>query len=483
MFHNKTSLSYFKIFSATLMLSLLSACSESFLDIPDTSTVDSEVAIQSVSDMQTVLNGLYNRLGHYWFYGRNFPVIAELMSDNVYLSGTNSGRYTDINDYIVTKDNEYAYEMYHHIYKMIVNANILINSASKVDGDESKKNAVLGQAYALRALGYFDLARLYGQPYNDKDPSTELAVPLVLESTVKLPDKIPHPKRSSVKKVYDRVIKDFKKAISLLPTQLPGSSSSFKGKITKNAAKALLSRVYLYTENWKGAESMAADVINSDQYKLLSTNDLVSDFNEDNNSESIFEIIYTSSENEGTNSLFAFYNQDGGSYADALPTWNLYNIYDSTDVRRDFMKIGDRRDGPETNIPLAFKFTDSENDFKVIRLAEVYLNRAEAEARLGKEDDAIADLKKIAKRAEPSVTINGNLKGQALVKRILLERRKELAFEGQRIFDLTRNKKTFKSYYTETDYKTIDSPSEKTILPIPKNAIDANKNLEQNPGY
>lgn len=159
------------------------------------------------------------------------------------------------------------------------------------------------------------------------------------------------------------------------------------------------------------------------------------------------------------------------------------------------MEIGDRNaNGAEKNVPLILKYgTDQTNaeNIKVIRLAEVYLNRAEAEAHLGESKPAtateniaaIADLTKIAQRGDPAAVIDATLTGQALIDRVLLERRKELAFEGQRLFDLTRNKKDFVKYESEGGTMNITYPSDKTILPVPQSAIDVNGNLEQNPGY
>src|SRR5699024_6467174 len=222
------------------------------------------------------------------------------------------------------------------------------------------------------------------------------------------------------------------------------------------------------------------------QYSLLSTSNFVDEYSEANNSESIFEIVNTFTDNSGSSSVAYYYNQDG--YGDGLPSWNLYNIYSKTDVRRNFMKIGDRSGGRgEKDVPLVTKFKkmggNFEQDVIVIRLAEVYLNRAEARAHLGKHDEAISDLAKIADRSDPSVQINSNLSGQDLVERILLERRKELAFEGHRLFDLTRNKKDFVKYYTGGDSTVVEYPNERTILPIPESELNKNDNLTQNPGY
>jgi hypothetical protein len=470
---------------AALSLSIYS-CGKSFLDIPSTGSIDASKAINNISGLKTNLNGVYNLLQSDEIYGRSLTLLPDLMSDNVYVSDQNSGRYLDYNRYNVRNTDGTASDLWDHIYRLIANCNIIINSGKSLMVESDKKDekqVVVGQAYALRALGYFNLVRLFAQPYNSTSDASQSGVPLVIKTSISLPKKVNKPKRSSVKKVYDRIISDFKNAINLLPTTLPGQSSSFKGKITKNAAKALLSRVYLYTENWKGSKTMASDVINSGQYQLLSTNDLVSDYSENNSSESIFEIVNTDDDNEGTNSLASIYNQNL-SYGDMLATYNLYNIYAPTDVRQNFMEIGDRKQiGAEKNVPLVLKYKSESQDITVIRLAEMYLNRAEAEAHLKQLVSARTDLERIAKRADPNVSIDSNLSGKQLINRILLERRKEFAFEGQHLFDLTRNKKSFTKYRSESEKIDVKYPSNKTILPIPESAIDVNPNLTQNSGY
>src|SRR5699024_974955 len=111
------------------------------------------------------------------------------------------------------------------------------------------------------------LCNFFAHPYNYTADASHLAVPLVLKSSIDA-SKIKYPGRSTVKEVYDAIIHDFKEAIKRLPEVIPDKSSSYKGMITLNAAKALLSRVYLYMGDWEDTKKMAADVISSGQYSL-----------------------------------------------------------------------------------------------------------------------------------------------------------------------------------------------------------------------
>jgi hypothetical protein len=476
-----------KVIFLLLTVFLISSCSDSFLDLHTKEATDARNAIVDIQSMEYAIYGLYALLQNSSYYNRTFYLLPDLMSDNVYLSNRRRF-YAPFEKYMVKADNSYVEGTWNQIYRVIVNSNLIIQKGSNLkvlDSEKAKKRGMIGEAYAIRGLANFDLCRLYAQPYNFTADASQLSIPLVLKSSFNV-DELTFPKRSTVKEVYDAIVQDFKQAIQRLPVTTPGESSSFKGRITLNAAKALLSRVYLYMGDWKDSEDMATEVIDSKQYTLLATDELVSDYSNRNNSESIFEIINSFTDNSGSNSVDYYYNQDG--YGDALASWNLYNLYSSTDVRRNFMKIGDRSGGGgEKDVPLVTKFKKLKGNFAqdviVIRLAEVYLNRAEARAHLGDDAGAIADLTAIAKRADPNVKIDPSLTGQRLINRILLERRKELAFEGQRLFDLTRNKKSFVKYHTGGDSTIITYPSKKTILPIPQRELNINKNITQNPGY
>ncbi|RYG11761.1 MAG: RagB/SusD family nutrient uptake outer membrane protein, partial [Chitinophagaceae bacterium] len=271
------------------------------------------------------------------------------------------------------------------------------------------------------------------------------------------------------------------------PTTPVGFSASNKGHVSHYAAKALLARVYLYMEDWENAEAMATDVITGNKYTLLTNANLVSgstNFRNQNNAEAIFEVVYNSTNNLGTDRLAAFLLQ-GSSYGDGLATDDLYNIYTATDVRRGFMSKASRSsaENPANVITKYNNTTTFEEGVKVIRLAEVYLIRAEARAKqTGKDALAAADLDVIAIRGDATKT-STTATGTALQTLILEENRKEFAFEGHRLFDLTRHKLAFTKYRTGGITIPIANNSLKTVLPIPLAEMNANTNMEQNEGY
>ena len=240
-------------------------------------------------------------------------------------------------------------------------------------------------------------------------------------------------------------------------------------------------------EDWANAEKYATDAL-AGPYTLLARGSYVSSWSSKFSSESLFEIANTGTDNAATNSIGYFYEQVG--YGEGLATADLYSQYTSTDVRRQLIPIGVRKVTFENPAYFVKKYplgaSTRDDNVRVLRLSEVYLIRAEARAELSKTDatkitGAQADLNAIVTRADASA-IPVVLTGDALVERILLERRKELAFEGNRFFDLTRRKKNVR-HIRSTDEVTYTYPNNKFVMPIPVAETNANRNIEQNPGW
>lgn len=143
------------------------------------------------------------------------------------------------------------------------------------------------------------------------------------------------------------------------------------------------------------------------------------------------------------------------------------------------------------NLIQKFPRNDTQDDnVHVLRLSEMYLIKAEAHAQLNEDTDAQQALDVIIHRAleipvPPDTLPVSTETGQALQDKILLERRKELAFEGFRLFDLTRHGITFNKYRQDGDPIEINAPANRTILPVPIDEINVNPNIanQQNPGY
>jgi hypothetical protein len=482
----------YKILPLLMVALSFGSCKKEFLEIDPQQQTAVDLVVIDLPTTKAAVMGTYGLLQSVDYYGRTFTVLPDLIADNMYISRKNSKRYTTYDQYIVTTNDGSASGAWERGYQTVVNSNIIIAKGEQLVVPETQvaeMKHLIGEAYTLRALAHFDLLRLFAAPYNATADASHLGVPVVIKSGTSKEDVI-SPKRNTVKEGYTQIVADLQKAISILPATAPvGFSASNRGHITHYAAKALLARVYLYMGDWVNAETMATDVIAANKYTMLSNANYVTgatNFRTQNNAEAIFEVQYTATNNLAQNALSSFLLQ-GASYGDGLATDELYNLYKSTDVRRGFM-VKSKRSGSGGEDP-AFVITKYNNistyeeGVKVIRLSEVYLIRAEARAKQGGKDAlAAADLDVVAKRAD-ATALTTTETGQALQDLILVENRKEFAFEGHRLFDLTRHKLAFTKYRTGGLTIPVPNNSLRTVLPIPLSEMNANPNMEQNEGY
>lgn len=464
------------LYTLILFSLFCTACNKDFLDREPYSSLPNAEAITNAADMRTALNGIYAALRSPDLYGRTIPLVGDLLADNVYISTTNSNRYLEFQNINYTVNNNFISSLWQTAYNAILDANNVINSSLQGTDEISQYR---GEALTLRALLYFELVKFYALPYT-VDPDA-LGVPLILTY-----DPFVKPKRNTVSEVYAQIETDLKAAIPLL---LMERSS---GYITEYAAKALLARMYLFKGDWVQALATAEDVIKNSGYQLLNANQVgtywASNTARTDKLETLFEVVFDLVGNAGNNSLAYFYDQAGG-YGDALAAQALYNLYSPTDVRRSLILPSSPTRG---NVRVVNKYPNSnqpdKDEVKVIRLSEVYLIAAEAALQTGKEDLARTYLNALATRRDPNFT-GYTQTGMALLQSILTERRKELAFEGHRYWDLARYnldvvRENLSGNYTGVPL-VIPAGYFRRILPVPQTELDANPNIrpEQNPGY
>jgi len=456
---------------------LLSSCKKSFLDLRPYTSVSSDVAITNESDMQAALNGAYGNMNSPNLYGRSTPLFGDLVSDNVYISTVNSNRYLDFFQINYTTTDENGQGIWQSAYSTILRANNVINSS--LQGNENI-DQLRGEALAIRGLMYFELVKFFAKPYT-VDPNA-LGVPLILvyDPTLK-------PQRNSVQEVYTQIEKDFTDAANLM------TQDKSSGFFTKWAAMALLARMYQFKGEWDKALTTAEDVINNSGYSLLQLNDVLSFWQNNTDRgdklEVLFEIVFDATNNINNSSLPYFYDQ--GGYGDALATESLYDLYSNTDVRKDLFIVGSPIRGADAKVVNKFPNTGAadKDEMKVIRMSELYLIAAEAAYHNNDEPTALTYLNDVATERDPSFA-GYSSSGQALLDDILLERRKELAFEGHRYWDLARNNLNVTRVDLANNYPgnvplILETSNFRRILPIPQAELDANPNIreQQNPGY
>jgi len=468
---------------------LSSACEQDLKPFASKSNAD---ALVTPVDLQIATYGTYSGLVNAE-YTRMQHFMSEYPGDNVALSGTTSDALYNVYTYTHFPGMYVTDYFWRQGYKVIYSANQIIE---KIEGGESEElDQLKGENLYLRAMVHFDLVKFFGRPY----PQGQGNNPgIVIKNSTDTEDL---PSRSTVKEVYDFIIADLEKSASLMTA---GKTASFA---SKEVAYALLSRVHLYKEDNAKAIEYANLVINSGRYELLQTSNYKSYFTgiPDSNDETIFAIRHTLADNRDKDAIGSMYYNDpatgssgwGEMYA-SLEYVKLLNKYPE-DARHSFIELqmvnGDTlRRG---NVPKVFvnKYNWQEGVVNLsspvyLRLAEMYLNRAEANAKLGNDELAIGDVNLIRQRAGLSGTALysvGDLKGKESVLDVVLEeRRLELAFEGHRPQDLFRNNKplirAYPGFHSLDRFNQTILPSDnRVIFFIPEREVIVNPNLTQNP--
>jgi len=452
----------------TMSFLLLISCNQDeFLDKQPYDKIITENIITDFNTFEAAAKGVYENFQNVYYYGSYYMILSDLMSDNV--KNNNYSVFADIDKYQTTVEDRYAQRTWDKIAAQIAQCSIVIRQAEEFDFGFEQEDAtkLIGQLYVVRSLAYFDMQRLFAQPYNFTADASHLGVPIIDEEMVGI--EIISPARSTTAEVYTKIINDIEKGIEII-----GDDTSSIYFINKNSAKALLARINLYMENWEAANNFATEVING-SYDLVSNTDYVSSWADDFTSESIFSIVNTDTDNTGFSSMTYYYGRPR-YYA----TDDLFNSLDVDDVRKNLITANKVLKYPA--------YTTRDNNIPVIRLSEMYLIQAEALSEMGgaNEDAAKTAINKILLRSNPAATPYTET-GDALKNVIEVERRKELMFEGHRLFDLTRKKKSFTKYSTSVGLPIdVPYPNNLTILPIPQTEVDANENIsedQQNAGY
>lgn len=440
--------------------------------------------LQTEAGCEAMLYGVYDLMQETTFYGRDILIVPEVLADNSRLSPVAS-RYKGQADNRIGSHLDIWVES----YEIIALLNEVIEYAEKLP-ETSKVKAIWGEALALRGLTYFNLARVYGREPGHLVDNFDLCVPLILKAFFydggPMGEDV-YPARATVAEVWGQIEKDLTEGFSLLKGNDDGLMPKRMGAL---ATQAILSRVYLYEGKWKECVE-ASDYVTANAPFDLYGGTYTNIFSK--GEETIFYLFFTNSENWGSSSLQSINGMmeselDSEGYdigkgvgdADLCVAEELIALFDQkNDLRiKAFRKA--KINGEK--VWWTKKFNGWQGAFgldnvPVIRLSEVVLNRAEAQAELKKDTEALADVNELrTKRGLEAVSFSG----EELLNEILLQRRLELAQEGHRFFDLKRRGETISKPAGRTPVSYEDF---RVVARISETQMDANKNLENNPGY
>jgi hypothetical protein len=446
-----------------LSLIILFTSCKKFLEVQPKLQIDQLEAITNAGTAKTAANGLFNLVANNNYYGSNFPALAYLSAGDIQWSGS-QGDPSEITKHLTSATNGYVQSAWTAIYKTIAQANHIIAKVPQVNDPlltTTLRNQYLGEAYFVRALAYFDLARGWG------------GVQLILNPTNASTDNLGIP-RSSLADTYAQVLKDLNAAEPLVPTGIS------RNRVTLRTVQALKARFYLYQKQWLLAEQFATSVIGDNaNYSLVTPYSAFFANNAVATNESVFELAYTVSNTNGHSNWWL---------PPALGGRREWSPNDALVALLNNPAVGGNRNAliaqtaPPGNLwygKLYYRNPLGTDPAYVIRIAELYLIRSEARAQQGNIvglNSAQSDLNAVRARANVGPTTAATLDDILLA--LEKERQVEFPFEADRWFNLVRTDRA----------KTVLSLPDKHLylFPIPYNETLVDPQLagaNRNPGY
>jgi tetratricopeptide (TPR) repeat protein len=431
---------------AIVVIILIGSCWSSckkFLESKPVSQVSEDNFYKTEADFHQALIGAYAAFGQLYQGNGYYSLLVDLRSDNtteLTAGGGGNDAKMNIDEFKEVPDNEHLTAFWQNSYVMITRANNIISRIDDAAIDDQLKKQYAGESKVLRALGYFNIVRMFGDvplvtaPVTDIDASYKIG-------------------RTPVAEVYAQIITDLTDAIAVLP---PAYSDAEVGQATLGAAQSLLGMVYMTQKKYEDAATAFKKVIDGKVYSLLPVYADLYKAGMQGNKEAIWQAQYKS----GTAGLgsnlpnhFAPVGSDGvtiptgGAYGFNQPTDDIANAYTAGDVRRDNIADGYTKDGAFVAAKYIRGYVDRETgggyldsgaDWYVLRYADILLLYAEALNEVGKgpNGDAYLYLNLVRKRAGL-----GDLSGldyNSFKTAVYNEERLESPFEGHRWFDLLR---------------------------------------------
>lgn len=481
---------------ALVILAFSGTSCKEFLESNPVSQIGETDFFKTESDFNQALVGAYSAFGQVYQGNGYYPLLVDLRSDNtteLTAGGDGNDAKRNIDEFRETTDNEHLTAFWQNSYILIARANSIL---SRIDGGavaDNLKKQYTGEALTLRALGYFNLVRLFG------------GVPLVTEPVTNI-DASYKVGRSTVQQVYAQIEADLLKAEGLVPVSYDESGV---GRATRGAAQSLLGQVYLTQKKYAEAAAELKKVVTAGTYSLLPVYADLYKAGKQGNAEAIWQAQYKNAANYLGSNLpnhFAPTGSEGitipsgGAYGFNQPTEDIAAAYSAGDVRRNNIADGYTNGG--TFVAAKYirgyveretggGYADSGADWYVIRYADILLMYAEAlnEANKGPVADAYTAINQVRKRAGLS-DLSG-LAYETFKTAVYNEERLESPFEGHRWFDLLRTDRALtvmNAKVTAGGNKTvgISTPIKpyQLLYPIPALVVTTSTPaIRQNDGY
>jgi hypothetical protein len=445
------------------------------------------------ADFEQAKNAMYSAFRGSGYYdgggaGGGFVITPDIMSDNLIFNteGRQSGR---VNAEFTYNANNTPSGLYGTAYRIISRANSIIDKIDNLS-DGNYKNNILGQALAVRAICHFDVARAYAE-IPTQSPGSKQTIGIAYVKTFN-PQQLPS-RLATVEAVYDEIINDLETASTLI--SLDNSASGAEIFLDQVSVKALLSRVYLYNGNYELAATRAQEAINlGAQAKLATRDQFTGIWNDSNESDCLFKIAITTQDAVQIGvDYFQFLS--GAFFSEYVCDYQFYNLYQANDIRKSaYFTVGVTNEKEYIHVTKYYRDLTNQRflDGKYIRASEVFLNLAEAKARMaGGDSEALAALNTLRSRRYQGF-VPGTESGPSLLSAILLERRLELAFESDRFFTLKRLglslQRSGSGHLSDGTGniavpQTLPAGDHRWQWPIGQTTLNINPNMTPTPGY
>jgi len=441
-----------------------------------------DASFSNIDDFTNAVRGLYTGFRRSGYYGAtsgapSIYFIPDVISDNVVIN--NNGRRSREAFYDWRYDEDDSSETFWlSAYKVIQRANLILEKIENLPETDLRNN-FQAQALAARAIAHFDLVKFYA-PLPSQGASSELGVPVVTSTDPSL-----KPARNTVTETYTAIIDDLSSALNLI------ADDNGRGNLNKSVINALLSKINLYMGNY----DKVIETANAVTGVISTVEEFPGIWKDSYEASVVWKIVVTEPDDATIGVAWLQEVPDEGIRSEYLVDKALFDLYADNDIRKSaYFETSDFA-GVTYNHIIKYRSRETGNanevDAKVIRYAEVLLNKAEAQLETGDESGALATLDEL--RANRYTNFESPEEtGNALSDAIALERRLELAFEGHRFFDLKRKglscvRSDFGDAADGTgeqaEFKELPAGDHRWNMAIGQGEMNANGNMVQNPGY
>lgn len=445
------------------LLTVSISCSDDFVERQFYNEVE-QGPLKSVQEVESFVRGGYSAMRSQYYYGCDFLAFGEVRSDEMLSNGA-SGYYVNVMNYTQTSADAYAKDTWNHIYKTVGLANVVINTdfSSFNADDQDYANFLKGQAYAIRALGFFDLLRLYGQQYTG---AGNLGIVLPLKYDPKALQS-----RSTVAETEAQIAADFAKAEQLMAEHADWDSGpSNRTELSLSAVRGLMARFYLYKGNYARVRQLVDNIIDDGGYQVIDAANLQSSYTFAMNGSapnSMFELAVGNASALGTASYRHKISNAG--YANLVVRPATLALYSTSDIRRNLITTGSTNYLSSGSKGKYMNAAGADN-IKMLRFEEILLDGVEAELNGGDPTKALSYFNAIQTKR--------NLPAAASVDMVKLkeERTRELLGEGLRQWDLRRWGDAVPRPSTASSSPLLNA------FPIPLSETNVGA-VQSNPGY